>query len=128
MKYTDKKERKSSYDKLVNLNSRLVALDENLKNMKSTINFNESVFNAGGMWFEEGYDLNEAKDKFKLDENFIRGYKHMERLYQVHDDLYIMGRNCYLNGVDLSLVPESKNKYFLEGYNDAMNLDKKHRR
>lgn len=128
MKYTDHKLIRSEHDRLINLNSRLVALDENVKRMKNTANFNKNIFMAGGKWFEEGYDLEEADDKLRLDENFICGYEHMERLYKIHDDLYSMGRDCYLNGEDLSIFPEGKNKYFLEGYNDAMKLDKKHRR
>lgn len=130
MKYTDKKIRKTSYDKLFNLNSKLVALDMNLKNSKNIASFNEQIFNAGGRWFEEGFELEEADDKFLTDENFIRGYRHMERVYDINDTLYREGSNCYLSGKDLSFVPEEmgSNKYFLEGYNDAKSLDSKRKR
>lgn len=130
MKYRNSKDKKNASRMSEGFNSRLVALDRDLKNMKNTANFNKNIFNAGGKWFEEGFDLEEADEKLREDDNFIDGYHHMERLYDINDILYKEGSNYYLSGKDLSSLPveKSNNKYFLEGYRDAMSLDNKKKR
>lgn len=53
------------------------------KKIKTTIPFNQEIFDLGKAWFQSGKTLEEAREEMQKNLHFINGYKHGARLQKI---------------------------------------------
>jgi len=115
------KRKMHEFSRLINCNSKLVALDNSYKNLEHRKVTNIDIFNKGVAWFESGLSLDDADDKMKIDFNFVNGYEKAKRMKNINENLVILGYEWFESGLSLDNAPDTyiNNPYFMSGYNKA---------
>ena len=80
----------------------------------NTLKMNRIPYNEGIKWFEQGFALEEAPEKFRSDFRFIEGYK--------YGKIKEKGRQYFLEGIPFKEIQDEdkRSRAFREGYREAM--------
>ena len=89
-------------------------------------NYNETIFERGKLWFNEGLSLDDAPDNLKTNVSFVTGYNKAKRDQYVNDLAYQTGIEYRDKGILFDEIPEiyKKNEFFMNGYNSNKTLVK----